>query len=92
MLKDVVLSLANALYFKGAWDCPFYESNAKQCKDFYTRNGEIVQVPYVRSFGEWYPYASFKVFKVVKLPYSDFSESTKFAMYIFLPDEKDGLF
>lgn len=36
-------------------------------------------------------YASSKRFKVLRLPYSDDPLQSSFSMFIFLPDEKDGL-
>lgn len=36
-------------------------------------------------------YKCFDGFKVVKIPYQSGQDPRKFSMYIFLPDEKDGL-
>lgn len=95
--KELVLIIANALYFKGVWYDPFDEFNTR-CHEFYTLDGEnTVQVPFMFKGYESLSYASSKGFKILRLPYLNGNEITnasrrRFAMYFFLPDEKDGLF
>ncbi|GKU97429.1 hypothetical protein SLEP1_g10574 [Rubroshorea leprosula] len=89
--KETVLILANALYFKGSWDQRFDPSRTKQ-RDFHLLNGEIVQAPFMTSKGnEEHFYGSFGGYKILQLPYQSGGDSRKFSMYMFLPDEKDGL-
>ncbi|PON89137.1 Serpin family [Trema orientale] len=87
-LKDTASILANTLYFKGAWNEPFHTSYTK-CENFYALNEDVIEVPYMCSENESYSYATSKGFEILNLPY--YGGSGKFSMYIFLPDEKDGL-
>lgn len=95
--KELVLIIANALYFKGAWYDPFDEFNTR-CHEFYTLDGEnTVEVPFMFKGYESLSYASSIGFKILRLPYLNGNEirnvsRRRFAMYFFLPDEKDGLF
>lgn len=68
--KDLLLILANALYFKGAWVDPFDELCTRR-DDFYTGiKREIVQVPYMsKAYYESLSHASSKGFKILGLPY-----------------------
>ena len=66
---------------------------------FYALNGDIYQVPFIDSWDDRYWYASSKGFKILSLPYEKYWENywnrnntkERFAMYLFLPDAKDGL-
>ncbi|XP_028752766.1 serpin-ZXA-like [Neltuma alba] len=85
------LVLANALYFKGAWDQKFDPTMTKT-RSFNLLNGEDVEVPFMTSKrGEEYYYNSFENYKVLTIPYQSGSNPLKFAMYFFLPHDKDGL-
>ncbi|POO03304.1 Serpin family [Trema orientale] len=95
--KETRLILANALYFKGAWDSPFDPSRIRT-ENFYILNGDVVQVPYMCNINDLDGglYVSSEGFKVLRIPYENYWYRTKrgekvFAMYIFLPDDKDGL-
>nr|XP_048327662.1 serpin-Z1C-like [Ziziphus jujuba var. spinosa] len=44
--RETVFALANALYFKGAWDFKFDPSMTEQ-RDFHLLNGQIVQVSFM---------------------------------------------
>ncbi|KAM7275006.1 hypothetical protein ACFE04_016872 [Oxalis oulophora] len=82
---------ANAIYFKGAWESPFEESNTKDF-NFYLHNGNKVKVPFMCS-NELQLIGTFDEFKVTRLPYKYGEDSKRrFAMYIFLPNKNDGLF
>ena len=48
--NDVALILANAIYFKGAWDQKF-DASRTQLGDFYLLNGQIFQVPFLDGLG-----------------------------------------
>jgi len=81
--------LANALYFKGAWDEPLDASKTRDY-DFHLLNDKSVMVPFVTSEEKQFVRA-FDGFKVLRLPYQRGIDKRQFSMYIFLPDEKDGL-
>lgn len=83
------LILANALYFKGAWNDKFDSSKTKDY-DFHLLNGGSVQVPFMTSKKKQLVRA-FDGFKVLGLPYKQGEDKRRFTMYFFLPDAKDGL-
>jgi len=87
-----LLILANALYFKGAWEEKFDASKTKE-DDFHLLNGSSVQVPFMTS-KERQLVSAFDGFKVLRLPYKRgkvLKDKRRFSMYLFLPDSKDGL-
>ncbi|KAH7849303.1 hypothetical protein Vadar_015986 [Vaccinium darrowii] len=88
--RETALILANAIYFKGIWDCD-YKFDARRTEDrkFYLLNGSTVLAPFMTS-GRTYYCGSFDGFKVLKIPYQS-GKSNNFSMYFFLPDEQDGL-
>ena len=86
-----IIILANALYFKGAWLYPF---NAKRTrpKIFYPLVGEPIKVPFMTGTTEVkHFFGSFEEFKVLKIPYKEGQDNRRFSMYVFLPEEKNGL-
>ncbi|KAK2391616.1 serpin-ZX [Trifolium repens] len=83
------LVFANALYFKGAWTEKFDASKTEDY-DFHLLNGSSVKVPFMTSKKKQFIRA-FDGFKVLGLPYKQGGDKRQFSMYIFLPDEKDGL-
>lgn len=83
------LILANALYFKGAWNEPFNASSTKD-HDFHLLNGSTVKAPFMTSKKKQV-IGVFDGFKVLKLPYKQGQDKRSFSMYFFLPDAKDGL-
>ncbi|KAK4278185.1 hypothetical protein QN277_016066 [Acacia crassicarpa] len=89
--QETKLVLANALYFKGAWDQKF-DPTMTRTRSFNLLNGQIVEVPFMTAprYKEYY-YRSFENYKILKLPYQNGNNSLKFSMYFFLPHEKDGL-
>ncbi|KAJ8751787.1 hypothetical protein K2173_025973 [Erythroxylum novogranatense] len=89
--SDTALVLANALYFKGAWDRRFDESKT-QHKEFYLLDGQIVQVPFMTIRSDHKNlYGSYDGYKVLQLPYQSGLDNMRFSMYFFLPDARDGL-
>ncbi|CAE6130029.1 unnamed protein product [Arabidopsis arenosa] len=82
---------ANALYFKGAWQRQFEKYNTRD-NDFHLVNGTSVSVPFMTSNENQYVRA-YDGFKVLMLPYRRGSDdiNSKFSMYFYLPDKKDGL-
>ncbi|XP_058080323.1 serpin-ZX [Magnolia sinica] len=83
------LILANALYFKGAWNDKFDASKTKDF-DFHLLDGSSVQVPFMTSKKKQFV-SSYDGFKVLTLPYKQGEDKRQFSMYFFLPDDKDGL-
>ncbi|CAA0816300.1 Serpin-ZX [Striga hermonthica] len=81
--------LANALYFKGAWDSKF-DLSLTQVHDFFLLNGSSVRVPFMTSSKNQFGRA-FKDFKVLRLPYQKGQDTRAFSMYFFLPNARDGL-
>ncbi|XP_062159801.1 serpin-ZX-like [Alnus glutinosa] len=89
---NTLLILANALYFKGAWEEKFDASKTKE-DDFHLLNGSLVQVPFMTSQNRQFV-SAFDGFKVLRLPYKRgkvLEDKRHFSMYLFLPDSKDGL-
>ncbi|GKC63122.1 serpin-ZX, partial [Tanacetum coccineum] len=87
---EIVMLIANAMYFKGTWSDPFDADKTIQ-KKFHLMNGEQVSVPFMTSH-QRFDYGSYEGYKMIKLPYkSDKGKSNKFSTYIFLPHEKAGL-
>ncbi|RWR77298.1 Serpin family [Cinnamomum micranthum f. kanehirae] len=83
------LILANALYFKGAWNDKFDASKTRD-SNFYLTDGSSVQVPFMTSKKKQFLRA-FDGFKVLTLPYKQGEDKRRFAMYFFLPDDRNGL-
>ncbi|XP_048328329.1 serpin-ZX-like [Ziziphus jujuba] len=89
--SETALVLANALYFKGAWDQQF-DPSMTQHRDFHLLNGQIVQAPYMTTKRSMrHLYGSFDGYKVLQIPYQSGQDARKFSMYFFLPTEQDGL-
>ncbi|XP_074293936.1 serpin-Z10-like [Silene latifolia] len=86
---DTVLLLANALYFKGAWQKPFLSKNTIT-RSFNRLDGVKVRVPFMRQACKYYDYGTYNDCQVIRMPYKCASEII-FSMYVFLPFEKDGL-
>ncbi|MGA2489693.1 MAG: serpin family protein [Anaerolineales bacterium] len=65
------LVLANAIYFKAAWENPFDQASTKN-ETFYLQNGSPTSVPMMHSKGETtYLYAQGSNYQAVGLPYAD---------------------
>ncbi|KAL5575021.1 hypothetical protein UlMin_016720 [Ulmus minor] len=89
--SDTSLVLAKALYFKGSWHQKFDASKTIP-KDFHLLDGQIVQLPFMSTKQhQLLPYKCFHGFAIIKIPYQSGQDPRKFSMYIFLPNEKDGL-
>ncbi|KAF3450079.1 hypothetical protein FNV43_RR06159 [Rhamnella rubrinervis] len=87
---ETALVLANALYFKGAWNKKF-DPEMTQLRDFHLLDGQIVGVPFMTTKRlVRHLYGSFDGYEVVEIPYQSGQDSRKFSMYFFLPNEKDG--
>ncbi|XP_048527841.1 putative serpin-Z8 [Triticum urartu] len=88
------LVLANAIYFRGKWDLPFYESSTKN-RPFYRLDGTAVDVPFMSNYDRHF-IAEHDGFKVLQLHYKRSSwyprsQNHGMSMCIFLPDARDGL-
>ncbi|PRQ18677.1 putative Serpin family protein [Rosa chinensis] len=76
------LILANALYFKGAWDQDFNAPKA-QWKNFHLLNGSSIRAPFMTSLKDQY-ISAFDGFKVLKLPYKQGGDyDRRFSMLVF---------
>ncbi|KAM5573319.1 serpin-ZX [Rosa sericea] len=84
------LLLANALYFKGAWEKKLSETRTKKY-DFHLHSGSSIKATFVTSREDQFV-SVFNNFKVLKLPYKQGQDyKRRFSMYVFLPNARDGL-
>ncbi|XP_057427271.1 serpin-ZX-like [Lotus japonicus] len=83
------LILANAMYFKGAWEEPFAASKTRD-HDFQLLNGTSIKAPFMTSKKDQF-IGVFDDFKVLRLSYDQGNDDRHFSMYIFLPNANDGL-
>ncbi|GMH30058.1 hypothetical protein Nepgr_031901 [Nepenthes gracilis] len=100
--KDTISIISNALYFKGDWENPFDASETRN-EDFQLLSGQIAQAPFMNQIDDYYDFGSFEGYKVLKMCYKNGTDANSlataingqqercFSMYVFLPDEKDGL-
>ncbi|XP_074316815.1 serpin-ZXA-like [Silene latifolia] len=89
--QDTILVLGNALFFKAAWETPF---TACENQSFHLLTGETIQAPCMTTYRYKFKFdgGCFDDFRLLRLPYKTAQDTTrKFAMYIFLPNTKDGL-
>ncbi|KAK1646461.1 hypothetical protein QYE76_064266 [Lolium multiflorum] len=100
---DVVL--ANAIYFKGKCDLPFYKRNTRTMP-FHRLDGAAIDAPFMHNSSRHFiaVHDGFKVLKLqYKMPQHDYrwtpnyprtanlKKDTQYAMCIFPPDAYDGL-
>jgi Serine protease inhibitor len=78
-LKDVVMFLINAIYFKGQWKDKFNAENTKE-DDFFLIDKSVKKVQ-MMSNNKKYNYYEGNNFQMLRMPYG----SDKTAMYILLP-------
>jgi serpin B len=96
--KDIaggtVLVLANAVYFKAKWEVPFESSNTRP-GSFHRLDGSRVDAQFMSQTMYAAQYASCSDgFKILQLPYEHGrgdAADTRYSMYIFLPDERQGI-
>ncbi|AEC07675.1 Serine protease inhibitor (SERPIN) family protein [Arabidopsis thaliana] len=86
-IRSSTLVLANAVYFKGAWSSKF-DANMTKKNDFHLLDGTSVKVPFMTNYEDQY-LRSYDGFKVLRLPYIE--DQRQFSMYIYLPNDKEGL-
>uniref|UniRef100_A0A0D9XTJ1 Serpin domain-containing protein n=1 Tax=Leersia perrieri TaxID=77586 RepID=A0A0D9XTJ1_9ORYZ len=81
------LVLANAVYFKGEWLEHFHSNKPN---NFYRLDGHTVKAQFMYKFDR-FQVSCMHGFKVLKLSYkSRFHGDTKYSMFVFLPDERQG--
>ena len=84
-LSDVTrLILANAIYFKGAWQNPFEKSETTE-QPFHLIGNRVRDVPLMHRF-DTVRYLAESEFQAIELPY----RSGQLSMVILLPREMDG--
>ncbi|KAJ4910567.1 Serpin-Z10 [Raphanus sativus] len=86
-ILESTLIFANAVYFKGAWNEKF-DTKLTKDKDFHLLDGTSVKVPFMTSYKYQY-LIEYDDFQVLRLPYVE--DQRQFSMYMYLPDNKDGL-
>jgi len=82
---DTLFALANAIWFKAAWQDPFRERWTKDAP-FTTTSGDVYEVPLMHRTGG-FPYTQDEVVQVVEMPY----RGGRTSMVVVLPKKKDGL-
>lgn len=80
-LKDTVLYLINAIYFKGQWKDKFKVENTAE-DTFYLSEGSTKKINMMNNI-EKYKYYQGEDFRMLRMPYG----RDKSAMYVLLPDE-----
>ena len=84
-LKNAVMYLINAIYFKGQWKDKFKVENTKE-DDFFLIDKNIKKVQMMAS-NKKYKYYNGDSFQMIRMPYG----RDKTAMYVFLPNEGIGI-
>ncbi|XP_066255050.1 serine protease inhibitor 27A [Euwallacea similis] len=87
-VKDMIMLLANVIYFKGMWRYPF-PKNETFIGGFYPMPSETtIYIPYMATTNSFYYYESQTLeAKILRLPY----QGNKFSMILVLPLAKAGL-
>ena len=84
-LKDAVMYLVNAIYFKGQWTDKFKVENTKE-DDFFLIDKNVKKVQ-MMSNNKKYDYCKGDDFQMIRMPYG----RGKAAMYVLLPNEGIGI-
>lgn len=84
-LKDAVMYLINAIYFKGQWKDKFKEENTIE-DTFYLSDNSTKEIMMMYN-NEKYKYYKGEDFQMLRMPYG----RDKAAMYVLLPDENVGI-
>lgn len=82
---ETVSTLANAIYFKGAWSEPF-DADKTQARPFRLPNGSTANIPMMEQQGS-YAYKKEKAYEALQLPYGE----GDWRMTIVLPGDPGAL-
>ncbi|XP_076177429.1 uncharacterized protein LOC143151855 [Ptiloglossa arizonensis] len=87
-VKDSLMLIMNALYFKGSWRRKYFSPENTQMGPFHPNRNETVNVPFMRTVGRFYYSESSELdAKILRIPY----DGNKFAMYFLLPRTRYGI-
>ena len=84
-VRDSVLMLINAVYFKGEWSKQFDKASTHD-GPFHLLDGRVTQSPMMMQSGD-YEYFKGDQFQAIRLAYGQ----GRFGMYIFLPNQNSSL-
>ncbi|KAL1492979.1 hypothetical protein ABEB36_011131 [Hypothenemus hampei] len=86
-VQDMMLLLANAIYFKGVWRHQFLK-NATFVSGFYNTPFSKIYIPYMTTTNKFYYFESQLLeAKILRMPY----KNSQFSMFFLLPFSKGGL-
>ncbi|GJV33674.1 putative serpin family protein [Tanacetum coccineum] len=83
------LIFANAIYFKGVWNEKFETWDTKHY-DFHLLDGSKVQTPFMTTKKKQLV-SQYDGFKLLGLPYLQGKDKRHFTMYVFIPNENNGI-
>lgn len=82
--QDMKVILANALYFKAAWEDPFNQKFSRNGTFYGSKEDASVSFMYKKDF---FGYAEYAGNQLISLPY----KGGRYAMYVLLPSEELGV-
>ncbi len=89
--RQFALALANAVYFKAAWQNKFY-SEATKPQTFYNRNGTESEIPFMHQLDDFAYYEADGI-QAVEMPYQNYSVSDADGMKMqFFKDADFGMY
>ena len=87
LIEQSVMALANAIYFKGFWKCPFNTLDTRPAPFKVSPGQEVSVNTMIQTARLRYSVNRRLGCQILELPY----DGDRLAMYILLPTEKDGL-